>query len=123
MLLRSRPDMVHRFLLRKTKISTPLIPGSPSVGFPRKDITPAVADCRYRAPLSPRLHGSFITYFSTWSAHVCSLYPEKGLSVKRNLPCFHLLFSSACIACFNCRFPSGFVYQFSSSNAITSFDN
>lgn len=58
MLLRSRPDMVHRFLLRKTRTSTPLIPGSPSVGFPRKDITPAIADCRYRAPLTPRLHGN-----------------------------------------------------------------
>ena len=95
MLLHSCPDTVHRFLLRKTQTSTPLIEGSSTGYKPRIGITPAVADCRYRAPLSPRLHGSFITYFSTWSAHVCLLYPEKGHAVKRNLPCFHLMFPTA----------------------------
>ena len=55
MLLRSRPDTVHGFLLRKTRTSTSLIRGSSTALHPRFGITPAVADCRYRAPLSPRL--------------------------------------------------------------------
>ena len=55
MLLHSCPDTVHRFLLRKTQTSTPLIEGSSTSNTPRIGITPAVADCRYRAPLSPRL--------------------------------------------------------------------
>ena len=58
MLLRSRPDTVHGFLLRKTQTSTSLIRGSSAVLHPRFGITPAVADCRYRAPLTPRLHGN-----------------------------------------------------------------
>ena len=58
MLLRSRPDTVHRVPLRKTQTSTPLMKGSSTAKLPRLGITPAVADCRYRAPLSPRLHGN-----------------------------------------------------------------
>ena len=54
-LLHSCPDTVHRFLLRKTQTSTPLIEGSATGYKPRIGITPAVADCGYRAPLSPRL--------------------------------------------------------------------
>ena len=60
-LLHSCPDTVHGVLLRETQTSTPLIRGSPARTHPRRDITPAGADCRYRAPLSPRLHGSFLT--------------------------------------------------------------
>jgi len=60
-LLHSCPDTVHEFLLRKTQTSTLLTGGSPARPYPRRDITPAGADCRYRAPLSPRLHGSFLT--------------------------------------------------------------
>ena len=60
-LLRSRPDTVHEFPLRKTRASTPLFRGGPTKKHPRQDITPAVADCRYRAPLSPRLRGNFLT--------------------------------------------------------------
>lgn len=41
--------------------ATPLIRGSPARSHPRRDITSAGADCRYRAPLSPRLRGSFMT--------------------------------------------------------------
>ncbi len=65
MLLRSRPDTVHRFLLRKTQTSTSLIKGSFTAKQPRFGITPAVADCRYRAPLSPRLRGilTILTFF------------------------------------------------------------
>ena len=54
-LLHSCPDTVHRVLLRKTQTSTSLIEGSFAGKSPRIGITPAVADCRYRAPLSPRL--------------------------------------------------------------------
>ena len=60
-LLHSCPDTVHEVLLRKTQTSTPLIRGSPASPYPRRDITSAGADCRYRAPLSPRLRGNFIT--------------------------------------------------------------
>ena len=60
-LLHSCPDTVHRFPLRKTQTSTPLSQGSPAVSCPGRGITPARADCRYRAPLSPRLRGNFMT--------------------------------------------------------------
>ena len=56
-LLHSCPDTVHEVLLRKTQTSTPLTRGSPASSHPRRDITSAGADCRYRAPLSPRLRG------------------------------------------------------------------
>ncbi len=46
-------DTVHRFLLRETQTSTSLIEGSFAGKSPRIGITPAVADCGYRAPLSP----------------------------------------------------------------------
>ena len=60
-LLHSCPDTVHEVLLRKTQTSTPLTRGSPARPYPRRDITSAGADCRYRAPLSPRLRGNFMT--------------------------------------------------------------
>ena len=56
-LLRSRPDTVHRDLLRRTQTSTPLMKRCSTNKKPQLGITPAIADCRYRAPLSPRLHG------------------------------------------------------------------
>ena len=56
-LLHSCPDTVQRFPLRKTKASTPLTKGSSTRKHPRQDITPAIADCRFRAPLTPRLYG------------------------------------------------------------------
>ena len=56
-LLCSQPDTVHRHPLRKTQTSSPLIEGSHKGAGPRPDITPAIADCRYRGPLLPRLHG------------------------------------------------------------------
>ena len=54
--------MVHEFLLRKTQMSSPLIPGCSINYCPLPNITPAIADCRYKVPLTPRLHGSFIIY-------------------------------------------------------------
>jgi len=56
-LLHSCPDTVHGFLLRETRTSAPLIKGSSAKYKPQIGITPAVADCRYRAPLTPRLRG------------------------------------------------------------------
>lgn len=57
-LLYSYPDTVHRFPLRKTQASTPLIRGSPTINGPRQNITPTIADCWYRAPLTPQLLGA-----------------------------------------------------------------
>ena len=56
-LLCSQPDTVRRHPLRKTQTSTPLIKGSHTGTSPKPDITPAIADFRYRGPLIPRLHG------------------------------------------------------------------
>jgi len=58
-LLYSYPDTVRGFPLRKTQISTPLIKGSHKNKNPLPANTPAKADCRYKAPLLPRLHGKF----------------------------------------------------------------
>ena len=44
--------------MRETQTSTPLTEGSSHSKSPQIGITPAVADCRYRAPLSPRLRDS-----------------------------------------------------------------
>ena len=57
-LLCSQPDTVHKPLPYKTKVSTLQNRVNIHNKSPKQDITPTVADCRYRAPLSPRLHGS-----------------------------------------------------------------
>ena len=49
--------MVHEFLLRKTQMSTPLISGYSINNCPLPNITPAIADFRYKVPLLPRLRG------------------------------------------------------------------
>ncbi len=74
MLLHSCPDTVHRFPLRKTQTSTPLTQGSFAANSPRQGITPAGADCRYRAPLSPRLRGNFMTYLAVHT-QMCQQMP------------------------------------------------
>ncbi len=80
MLLHSCPDTVHRFLLRKTQASTPLIEGCLAVKDPRISITPAVADCRYRAPLTPRLRGNVLTYPLAYLFYTPSYYnPNRGI--------------------------------------------
>ena len=67
-LLRSRPDTVHRFPSRETQLSTSLTKGSSTNQSPLRNITPAVADCRYKVPLTPRLHGlSFYSIFEKMS--------------------------------------------------------
>ena len=55
MLLRSRPDMVHSATLHGTLLSTLLICSKPPKARPRTAFSPAVADCRFRAPLAPHL--------------------------------------------------------------------
>ena len=55
MLLCSQPDTVRGFLLRETQISTPLVEGSSTENSPKQTITSAIADCRKRVPLPPRL--------------------------------------------------------------------
>ena len=40
------------------EVSTPLSRGSLTRIRPRHSITPTIADCRYRVPLTPRLHVS-----------------------------------------------------------------
>ena len=72
MLLHSCPDTVQRFPLRKTKTSTPLTRGSFTVKHPGQNITPALAACRYRAPLTPRLCG--LVKF-TWKPWFCQVFP------------------------------------------------
>ena len=59
-LLHSCPDTVQWHILRETQTSTPLIKGSYTNADPLPSITPAIADCRYKAPLTPRLHGASI---------------------------------------------------------------
>lgn len=71
-LLHSCPDTVQRFPLRKTKTSTPLTRGSFTVKHPGQNITPALAACRYRAPLTPRLCG-LVKY--TWKPWFCQVFP------------------------------------------------
>ena len=56
-LLCSQPDTVRRHLSRKTQTSTSLTKGSQTKTPLGPAITPAIADCRYRAPLTPRLRG------------------------------------------------------------------
>ena len=54
-LLRPRPDTVHGSLLHKTLLSTFLkLPSLPQ-WKPQPAFNPTIADCRYRAPLTPHL--------------------------------------------------------------------
>jgi len=55
-LLPSGPDGVHKFPLRRTRSSTPLVRSQTSQ--PKslgREFSPAIADCGFRAPLAPRL--------------------------------------------------------------------
>lgn len=76
-LLCSQPDTVHGFLLRRTQTSTPLIQGSFRSFSPGRDMTPAMADCRYRAPPPPQLHGNLMTILNA-----CTVYPFFSLLSK-----------------------------------------
>ena len=72
-LLCSHPDTVHGFPLRKTRTSTPLIKGCCTEQSPQSGITPTGADCRYRAPLTPRLRDLIsISFFRRFvNFHFC----------------------------------------------------
>lgn len=87
-LLHSCPDTVQRFPLRKTKTSTPLTRGSFTVKHPGQNITPALAACRYRAPLTPRLCG-LVKY--TWKPWFCQVFPPFSHDIRMN--CFPSSFS------------------------------
>ena len=63
-LLHSCPDTVRRHILRETQTSSPLIEGGYINADPLPIITPTIADCRYKAPLTPRLHGISSIQFS-----------------------------------------------------------
>ena len=68
-LLRSRPDTIHRFPSRETQTSTSLSKGSFTSICPLRNITPAIADCRCKVPLPPRLHESYCIVFRGKSQH------------------------------------------------------
>ena len=72
-LLCSQPDTIRRFPLRKDPHVNTTFLGQPYSSSPRQDITPARAVCRYRAPLSPRLHGSFINFLN--NVHKYTKFP------------------------------------------------
>ena len=90
-LLCSQPDTVRRFLSRKTQISTSLFEGSPTRNDPRPTNTPAIADCRYRAPLTPRLCGITSISKSKMLVKQCFIsrfilfYPEAGKEILQHL--------------------------------------
>jgi len=54
-LLPSGPDRVRGSLPRGTQPSSPLSPSSPTRPDLERELSPAIADCGYRAPLVPRL--------------------------------------------------------------------
>ena len=82
-LLCSQPDTVHRVPLRKTQTSSPLIKGSPTGKNPGQSITPTIAGCWYRAPLTPQLLGDLsIACF--------------GKKVNKKLNCYIVLVYSIC---------------------------
>ena len=81
MLLGSPPDMVHSCRSRKTHSSSqPKTTLTTQVLPSFRESTPAVADCRYKAPLVPRLVWSYFTsylcsgFFGIAGPH---LYPRK----------------------------------------------
>ena len=74
MLLRSRPDMVHSATLHGTLLSTLLICSKPPKARPQTAFSPAVADCRFRAPLAPHL-AQYVYYtlvFVFWQHNILS---------------------------------------------------
>ena len=122
-LLRSRPDTVHRDLLRRTQTSSPLMKRCSTDKEPRFGITPAVADCRYRAPLSPRLHGidtipipeSFVKLpFKSCSRITCEVFSFESSRQKTghisscgcSRSCVQGLLPDPVPGSFRCRLPS-----------------
>ena len=65
MLLGSPPDMVHSILLRRTHPSTQITAVQTTQTQPfTTELAPAIADCRYKAPLTPRPAWSyFVSHF------------------------------------------------------------
>ena len=104
-LLHSCPDTVRRHILRKTQTSSPLIKGCYTNADPPPSITPTIADCRYKAPLTPRLHGHFILPFlytkvkhydfsNIWITHFLLLY-YANTSISRSSACCRVFLGHA----------------------------
>ena len=75
-LLYPYPDTVRRDALHKTLRSTFLTPRSLPCTAPRKAFGSAIADCRYRAPLTPRL-SQYVQYSANrrfWQAILCEAH-------------------------------------------------
>ena len=76
-LLPSGPDEVHASPLRGTRSSTSIIPPASAHAGLGREFSPAGADCRYRAPLVPRLarHGRF---YAKGEGRPCGGHAEAG---------------------------------------------
>ena len=72
-LLYPYPDAVRGFALHKTLTSSRLTARSQPYDEPRGTISLAVADCKYRAPLPPRLYDRFLLYYKFFHFSRCFL--------------------------------------------------
>ena len=98
MLLGSPPDMVHSCRSRKTHSSTqPKTPLTTQVLPSFRESTPAVADCRYRAPLLPRLVWPYFTSYRFLVLSEPAVYgrilpekPGRTLSYHTIRPLYHI---------------------------------
>ena len=81
MLLRSRPDMIRGFPLRKTQTSSPFSDGLLQNNLPSTKHHPCYSGFhRYKAPLLPRLHG--ISYYMCYTM-ICQIL--NGIPCLSNL--------------------------------------
>src|SRR5699024_2196638 len=84
-LLYPYPDTVRRDALHKTLRSTFLTPRSLPCTAPRKAFGSAIADCRYRAPLTPRL-SQYVQYSANrrfWQAIMDENFRRKRFAGAR----------------------------------------
>ena len=86
-------------------MSSPLIPGCSINYCPLPNITPAIADCRYKVPLLPRLHGIsiiLVTYACCQGVkHFPISLPNCCLWSLWTFSCLHTALTSN----FACRLP------------------
>ena len=92
MLLGSPPDMVHGRSLRKTRSSAHTNGAAIRIRSSKRDVTPAVADCRYRAPLSPRPVWSYFISCCFWES-VTGIFPLFRIR-KDSIPQLFFFFKS-----------------------------
>ena len=68
---------------RKTQASTPLFKGSSAKPCPLRNITPAIADCRFKVPLTPRLHETlFYCIFAEMSTGSGKVWRKHGRKIR-----------------------------------------